>query len=55
MAHANLTTFRRYTAHVNEGTNRRGTAILAKDRLALSDIKHLPSGRGIAVYYNGIG
>jgi hypothetical protein len=54
VAHANLTTFCRYTAHVNEGTNRR-TAILAKGGLALSNIKHLPSGRGIAVYYNGIG
>ena len=54
VTHANLTTFRRYTAHVNEGTDRRRTAILVKEVLTLSDIKRLPSGRGIAASYNGI-
>jgi len=32
---------------MNMGTDRRGTEILAKDGLALSDIRRFPSGRGI--------
>ena len=38
----------RYTKHVNIGTERRGTAILARDGLILTDVRCLPSGRGIA-------
>jgi len=49
---ADLTTFRRYTAHTNPGTDRRGTAILAKEELVLTDIRRIPSGRGIAATYN---
>jgi len=51
---ADLTTLRRYTAHTNIGTGRRRTAILAKEELVLSDIRRIPSGRGIAATYNGI-
>jgi exonuclease III len=51
---ADLTTPRRYTAHTNTGTDRKGTAILAKEELVLSDIKRIPLGRGIAATYNGI-
>ena len=51
---ADLTTLRRYTAHINTGTEGRGTAILAKEELVLSDIRRIPSGRGIAATYNGI-
>jgi hypothetical protein len=54
VTHTNLTTFRRYTAHVSVGTDKRGTAILAKEGLALNDVNRLPSGRGIAAHYNGI-
>ena len=43
----------RYTKHVNIGTERRGTAILARDGLILTDVRCLPSGRGIARMYNG--
>jgi len=42
---------RRYTKHVNIETERRGTAILARDGLILTDVT---SGRGIAAMYNGI-
>jgi hypothetical protein len=40
-----------YTAHVNIGTDRRGTAILMRQPLSLERIDVLPSGRGIAGYY----
>ena len=43
----------RYTKHVNRGTERRGTAIVARDGLILTDVRCLPSGRGIARMYNG--
>jgi len=37
-----------YEALVNGGTDKRGTAILLKQGISLSNIKWLPSGRGIA-------
>ena len=37
-----------YAALVNEGIDKRGTAIVLKEGLSLSNIKRLPSGRGIA-------
>ena len=37
-----------YTAHINEGTEKRGTAILMKEGISVNNIKKLPSGRGIA-------
>ena len=37
-----------YTAYVNEGTDKRGTAILLKEGLCMQNVKRLPSGRGIA-------
>jgi len=37
-----------YAALVNESTDKRGTAILLKERISLSNIKQLPFGRGIA-------
>jgi exonuclease III len=49
-----LTTLLRYTAHTNIRTERRGTAFLAKHGLVLSDIRRIPSGRGIAATYNGM-
>jgi len=44
----------RHTLHMNIGMDRRGTAILAKDGLALSDIQRLPSGRGMSAQFRGI-
>jgi len=43
-----MDSIRRYTKHVNIGIERRGTAILAKDGIILTDVRCLPSGRGIA-------
>jgi exonuclease III len=43
-----------YTAHMNTGTDDRGTAILAKEGLILTNIQRIPSGRGIATTLNGI-
>jgi exonuclease III len=42
-----------YTAHVNVGTEQRGTAILIRNHLTMDRIDVLPSGRGIAGYYQG--
>ena len=44
---------RRYTIYINEGTERRGTAIVVKEGITLNDIKRIPSGRGIAAKFNG--
>jgi hypothetical protein len=44
----------RYTQYVNIGTEKLGTAILVKDGILLTDIKCLPSGKGITAKYNGI-
>jgi exonuclease III len=43
--HLDLT--HRYTQHINVGTEKRGTAILVKDGIMLTEIRCLPSGRGI--------
>ena len=48
-----LYSIRRYTKQVNIWNKRRGSAILAKDGLALTDIRRLPSGRGMTATYNG--
>jgi len=39
---------------MSEGTDRRGTAILVKDGIPITDIKRIPSGRGMAGILNGI-
>jgi exonuclease III len=44
----NLTPFYGYTAYVNTGIGKRGTAILMKEGLNLENVKRLPTGRGIA-------
>jgi exonuclease III len=51
---AKLSTIRRHTAYTKEGTDRRGTAILAKEGLTLSTIKRIPSVRGISATFKGI-
>ena len=45
---------RGYNAHLNIGTSIRGTAILAKRTLHLTNITTLSSGRAIAADYKGI-
>ena len=37
-----------YDMYFNEGTDKRGTAIFSKSELTMTNIKRLPSGRGIA-------
>jgi exonuclease III len=54
VTHTKITSFRKYNAYVNVSTENRGTTILAKERLSLTDITRLPSGRAIAVCYEGI-
>jgi exonuclease III len=51
VTHANLN-FSKYTAYINEGIDKRGTAILVREGLTLTDIRRLLSGRGIAGTYN---
>ena len=54
VTHTEFTTIREYNAIVNECTDKRGTAILAKTGLHLQNIKRIPSGRGITAVFQGI-
>ena len=54
VSHTALNTIRRYTVHMNIGTDRRGTAVLAKDGLALLNVQRLPSGRRMSASFHGI-
>ena len=38
--------------HLNVGVDHRGTAIIVKEGLTLTNIKQLPSGRGITGLFN---
>ena len=48
-----LSAIRRYTAYMNVGTDRSGTAILVTDGIPITDIKRIPSGRRMATTLNG--
>jgi len=54
VTNSKITTIRRYTSYINMGTEGRGTAILAKDRYLRTNIKRIPTGRGISEHFNGI-
>jgi exonuclease III len=54
VAHANIIDIPQYTATVNLGTELRGTATLARDRLVTGAVQHLPSSRGLAVEIKGV-
>ena len=54
VTHSNFTFLRRYEAHTNVGTDSRGTAILAKEGIPITNKTRLPTGRGIAAYFEGI-
>ena len=43
-----------YAAHLNVGTSMRGTAILARNEITLTNIIKVPSGRAMGVTYNGL-
>jgi exonuclease III len=49
-----INTIRRNNTHMNERTEGRGTAIAVKEGIHATDIKRLPTGRGIAAKINGI-
>jgi len=42
VAHTDFEMIWGYTAHLNIGINKRGTAILTTDKIALNNIKRLP-------------
>ena len=44
---------RGYDTHSNIGTTMRGTVILARNQILLTNVHKLPSGRGIAAEYGG--
>jgi exonuclease III len=48
-----LNTIPYYTAHVNQGVEDRGTAILIKEGLTVSNLIRLPSARDIAAIFQG--
>lgn len=54
VTHTDFEMIRGYTAHLNVGTNKRGTAILTREQISLTNITRLPSGRGMAASYQGI-
>jgi exonuclease III len=43
-----------YKAYTNLGTTRSGTAFIAREKLELTEIKCLPSRKGIAARLNGV-
>ena len=54
VTHNEFTNIHEYNAIVNEGTDKRGTAILVKTGLQIQDLERKPSGRGIAAMFQGI-
>jgi len=48
-----IDTIRRYTKYTHTGTEQRVTAIIVKDGLTLTNVRRLPSGRGMAGTFNG--
>lgn len=49
-----LDTIRGYSEYTNNGTIRRGTAILTREQITLTDITRLHSGRGMTMEYQGV-
>jgi exonuclease III len=54
VTHPSLDNLNGYTVRYNIGTSQRGTAIVAKDNIELSNITKMPSGRAIAAEFKGI-
>ena len=54
VAHTDFEMIWGYTAHLNIGINKRGTAILTREQISITNITRLPSGRGMAASYQGI-
>jgi len=54
VTHTDFDMIRGYTAHLNIGINKRGTAILTREQISLTNITRLPSERGMAASYQGV-
>jgi len=54
VTHPSLDNLNGYTVHYNIGTSQRGTAIVARDNIELSNITRMSSGRAIAAEFKGI-
>jgi exonuclease III len=54
VTNVNIQYLRGCTCYINIGTTQRGTAIIVKDPLTLSDVTMLTSGRGIAAKCKGL-
>ena len=54
LTHSDFDMIRGYRAYLNIGINKRGTAILTKEQIQLTNITRLPSGRGMAASYQGV-
>jgi exonuclease III len=50
-----LDSLRGYEAHINTGTNGRGTAIVAREGIPLMNVSRIPSDRGMAAELQGVG
>jgi len=48
VAHSTIGTLRSYKAYSNVGTAGRGTAMVTRNEITITNITRLPSGRGIA-------
>jgi exonuclease III len=49
-----ITAIQKYIARLNLGNENRGTAILTRDGITVTQIKRIPSGRGMAMEINGV-
>ena len=53
-SHSTIDTLRRCKPCTNVGTSGRGTAMVTRKEITITNITRLPSGRGIAAEYRGI-
>ena len=54
VTHTDFDEVRGYTVHFNIGTSKRGTAFVTREQIQITNVTRLPSGRGIAVNYQGV-
>ena len=54
VTHPALNELHNYKTYNNVGTAMRGTALVTREEIAITNITNLPSGRGIAAEFRGI-
>jgi exonuclease III len=54
VTNSNIEKIKYYEAHVNTGEGGRGTAFLVKEEYTLTDIRCIPSGRGISANFHWV-